>query len=87
MPMRILFLSPRQSFPARSGARLRESHFLRALGAGAEVSFLYFADPGATPLTISELPFCREVVALDVYMVERPALGEIVGDQGLTMIR
>ncbi|HEX4278173.1 MAG TPA: glycosyltransferase [Bryobacteraceae bacterium] len=62
--MRILFLSPRQSFPARSGARLRESHFLRALGARAEVTFLYFADPGATPLTVNELPFCREVIAV-----------------------
>ena len=34
--MRILFLSPRQSLPARSGAKLREYHFLRALGRSAD---------------------------------------------------
>jgi polysaccharide biosynthesis protein PslH len=62
--MRILFLSPRQCFPARSGAKLREYHFLRALGASAEVTYLYFSDPGSEPLTVSELPFCREVFAV-----------------------
>src|SRR5580700_3863661 len=62
--MRILFLSPRQSLPARSGAKLREYHFLRALGLGAEVSYLYFADPGAVPLTVGDLPMCRDVVGI-----------------------
>ena len=60
--MRILFLSPRQSLPARSGAKLREYHFLRALGRSAELTYLYFGDPGTQPLTVDDLPFCREVV-------------------------
>ena len=62
--MRILFLSPRQPLPARSGAKLREYHFLRALGNAAEVTYLYFADPGAEPLAKRDLPFCREVVSV-----------------------
>ena len=62
--MRILFLSPRQPLPTRSGARLREFHFLRALSLGADVSYVYFADPGAAPLTTADLPFCREVVSI-----------------------
>jgi glycosyltransferase involved in cell wall biosynthesis len=62
--MRILFLSPRQSLPARSGAKLREYHFLRALGRTAEISYLYFRDPGAQPLTVEDLPFCRDVVGI-----------------------
>jgi glycosyltransferase involved in cell wall biosynthesis len=62
--MRILFLSPRQSLPARSGAKLREYHFLRALGGWAEVTYLYFADPGSPLLTVEDLPFCREVVGI-----------------------
>ena len=62
--MRILFLSPRQSLPSRSGAKLREYHFLRALGHSAEVTYLYFRDPGSPPLTIEDLPFCREVTGI-----------------------
>jgi polysaccharide biosynthesis protein PslH len=62
--MRILFLSPRQSLPARSGAKLREYHFLRALGRSAELTYLYFGDPGAQPLTVEDFPFCRDVVGI-----------------------
>lgn len=62
--MRILFLSPRQSLPARSGAKLREYHFLRALGQSAELTYLYFRDPAAEPLTMADLPFCREIVGI-----------------------
>ncbi len=62
--MRILFLSPRQALPTRSGARLREYHFLRALGRLADVTYLYFADPGAEPLSTRDLPFCRAVVGV-----------------------
>lgn len=43
---------------------MREYHFLRALGRSAEVSYLYFADPGSKPLTVEDLPFCREVVSV-----------------------
>ena len=62
--MRILFLSPRQSLPARSGAKLREYHFLRSLGLEAEVSYLYFVDPGSAVLTTGDLPCCREVIGV-----------------------
>jgi glycosyltransferase involved in cell wall biosynthesis len=62
--MRILFLSPRQSLPSRSGAKLREYHFLRALGRSAEVTYIYFGDPGVPPLTVEDLPFCREVIGI-----------------------
>lgn len=62
--MRILFLSPRQSLPARNGARLREFHFLQALGRSAEVTYLYFADPDGQAPTRKELPFCREVIGV-----------------------
>jgi glycosyltransferase involved in cell wall biosynthesis len=76
--MRILFLSPRQSLPARSGAKLREFHFLRALAQSAEISYLYFIDPGASPLTVSDLPFCREVIGIPkppAYGLAKTAMG------------
>ncbi len=62
--MRILFLSPRQCWPALSGAKLREYHFLRALGERGAVTYLYFADAGVAPLSNRELPFCRRIEAL-----------------------
>lgn len=62
--MKILFLSPRQPLPARSGAKLREYHFLRALGNAAEVTYLHFAEPGAEALSTQDLPFCRTVVSV-----------------------
>jgi glycosyltransferase involved in cell wall biosynthesis len=62
--MRILFLSPRQCWPTLSGAKLREYHFLRALGLRAEVTYLHFAEPGGSPLTRHDLPFCRDVVSV-----------------------
>lgn len=62
--MQILFISPRQCWPARSGARLREYHFVRALALRAELTYLHFSDPGQPPLTRDNLPFCRDVVAV-----------------------
>ncbi|MGA3186100.1 MAG: glycosyltransferase [Bryobacteraceae bacterium] len=62
--MRILFLSPRQCWPAHSGAKLREYHFLRALSLRGEVTYLHFTEPGSAPLTREDLPFCHEVVAV-----------------------
>ena len=59
--MNILFLSPRQCRPARSGAKLREFHFLRALAQRNEVTHLYFADAGAEALTRKDFPFCKQV--------------------------
>ena len=62
--VRILFLSPRQCWPTRSGAKLREYHFLRALAQRGQVTYLHFTDPDAEPLTRKDLPFCQEVVAI-----------------------
>ncbi len=62
--MRILFISPRQCWPARSGARLREYHFVRALALRGDLTYLYFADPADPPVTKNELPFCHDVVAV-----------------------
>jgi polysaccharide biosynthesis protein PslH len=62
--VRILFLSPRQCWPARSGAKLREYHFARALGERGQLTYLHFTDPGAEPLTCKDLPFCQEVIAI-----------------------
>jgi sugar transferase (PEP-CTERM/EpsH1 system associated) len=62
--VRILFLSPRQAVPTRSGAKLREFHLMRALAASADLTYLYFSDPGAEPLTTADLPFCHRVVAI-----------------------
>lgn len=76
--MRILFLSPRQSLPARSGAKLREYHFLRALAQSAEISYLYFIDPESAPLTAKDLPFCREVIGIrkpPAYGIRKNAMG------------
>lgn len=62
--MRVLFLSPRQMWPLRSGARLRAYHFAKALSLHSELTYLYFADPYSPPLTRSDLPFCQELIAL-----------------------
>jgi glycosyltransferase involved in cell wall biosynthesis len=62
--MRILFVSPRQCWPALSGAKLREYHFVRALGRRAELTYVYFADPGENPLTADDLPFCARIMAV-----------------------
>ncbi|MBZ5632292.1 MAG: glycosyltransferase [Acidobacteriia bacterium] len=62
--MRILFLSPRQCWPTRSGAKLREYYFARALAQRGQVTYLHFTDPGAEPLTRKDLPFFQEVVAI-----------------------
>ena len=61
---RVLFLSPRQCWPALSGAKLREYHFIRTLGRRAELSYVYFAGPGEKPLTPDDLPFCRRIVCV-----------------------
>ena len=37
---------------------------LRALATRSDLSYVYFADPGAASLTWAELPFCREIVGV-----------------------
>ena len=62
--MRILFLSPRQCWPALSGAKLREYHLARALSRRAELTYVYFAEPGEEVLTAKDLPFATRIVAV-----------------------
>lgn len=45
-----------------SGAKLREYYFARALGQQAELTHVHFTEPGATPLSRADLPFCRDVI-------------------------
>ena len=71
--MHTLFLSPRQCWPARSGAKLREYHFARALAQRGPLTYLHFTDPGAEPLTRKDLPFCHEVIAIPKPPAYRPA--------------
>ena len=58
--MRILFLSPRQCWPALSGAKLREYHLARALGQSGELTYVYFSQ--GFPVTPADLPFCRHLI-------------------------
>jgi glycosyltransferase involved in cell wall biosynthesis len=60
--MRILFVSPRQCWPLRSGAALREYHLARALGERVELTHVFFAQAGARTPGLAEMPFCRKIV-------------------------
>src|ERR1035437_9654929 len=62
--MRILFLSPRQCWPLLSGAKLREYHFVRALGGRAELTHVSFSQPGLRTPGLADMPFCRKIVAV-----------------------
>jgi polysaccharide biosynthesis protein PslH len=58
--LRILFLSPRQCWPALSGAKLREYHLARALGQDSELTYVYFSQ--GLPVAPADLPFCRHLI-------------------------
>lgn len=79
--MKILFLSPRKCVPVRSGAKLRDFYFARALGEGAELTYAYFSPIGEPALTHAELPFCVRIVSVDkpagygALQVARAAIG------------
>ena len=57
--MNILFVSPRQCWPLTNGARLREYHLARALGQYADLTYVYFRNPGETLPQKADLPFFR----------------------------
>jgi len=61
--LRILFLSPRQCWPAHSGAKLREYYLVRALSQDAVITHISFSETGA-PVSLNDLPFCRQVVSV-----------------------
>ncbi|MCC7054107.1 MAG: glycosyltransferase [Gemmatimonadaceae bacterium] len=56
--MNVLYLSPRQCWPTQSGAKLRDYHLAKALGAGSALTYLYFAAPDGPAQTAADLPFC-----------------------------
>jgi polysaccharide biosynthesis protein PslH len=60
--MRILFVSPRQSWPPVTGAKLREYYLARALGRHAELTYVFFREPGLAEPTTRDLPFCRRIL-------------------------
>ena len=84
--MRILFFSPRQCLPIVSGARLREYHLARMLGENAELTYVYFADPGAAPPL--DLPFCCRIIRVDRPKLYTPSkiLRGVVGRFPLNLI-
>jgi glycosyltransferase involved in cell wall biosynthesis len=61
--MRILYLSPRQCWPAVSGAKLRDYHLARSLGENTELTYLYFK--GDTAIASRDMAFCRKLIAVD----------------------
>jgi glycosyltransferase involved in cell wall biosynthesis len=61
--MRILYLSPRQCWPAVNGAKLRDYHQARSLGENSELTYLYFM--GARATASQDLPFCHKIVAVN----------------------
>ncbi len=62
--MRILYVSPRQSWPATSGAKLRDFHFALALGTRSELTYVYYPEAGLPPLTAGDFPFCHRIVSV-----------------------
>ncbi|MBZ5725183.1 MAG: glycosyltransferase [Acidobacteriia bacterium] len=62
--MRILFLSPRQSWPANSGAKLRDYYLAQALGRRADLTYVFFSEPGSVSPRPADLPFCRRIVSV-----------------------
>ena len=62
--MRILYLSPRQSWPPVTGAKLRDYHLARALGVRSELTYAFYSQPGSTVPTLQDLPFCRRIIPI-----------------------
>lgn len=60
--MQILFVSPRQCWPAVSGAKLREYHFARALGERSSLTYVFFREPLFELPEKKDLPFCQDIV-------------------------
>lgn len=52
---------------------------MRALGDSAEITYLYFIDPGTAPLNTNDLPFCSEVTGI----AKPPAYGVMKAARGI----
>lgn len=70
--MRVLFVSPRQSWPAVSGARLRDYHFAKALGARTRLAYVFFSDLAAEIPSKRQFPFCEELAAVPAPVMYTP---------------
>ena len=62
--LRVLVVSPRQCWPARSGAKLRDYHLAKALGSRSKLTYVYYSDPGLEPIATGELPFAASIVSV-----------------------
>jgi len=62
--MRVLFLSPRQCLPAISGAKLRDYHLARALAQHADLTYVYFVEPGSAAFEPAQLSPEIRVIAI-----------------------
>jgi glycosyltransferase involved in cell wall biosynthesis len=62
--VRVLFLSPRQSWPAVSGAKLRDFHFAKALGERTRLTYAYFSHHSGEAPSLEQFPFCERLVAI-----------------------
>lgn len=61
--MQILLVSPRQCWPALTGAKLREYYLARGIGAHADLTHVSFRENGP-PMSSANLPFCRRILSV-----------------------
>ncbi len=59
--MRTLYLSPRQSVPLVSGAKLRDFHLAKALGEAGELTYVHYSEPDLAPPV---MPFAKRVITV-----------------------
>ncbi len=71
--MKVLFLSPRQSWPTVSGAKLRDYNLAKALGGRAQLTYVFFAERSEEAPTIAQFPFCERLVAIPAPKMYTPA--------------
>jgi glycosyltransferase involved in cell wall biosynthesis len=70
--MRVLFLSPRQSWPTLSGAKLRDYHFAKALGERTRLTYGFFAERGGEVPSLQQFPFCEKLVPIEAPKMYTP---------------
>lgn len=83
--MRILFLSPRQSWPANSGAKLRDLYLARGLAQAADLTYLFFGDSTAAAELERQLGRAHNVVPPRKYSAAKILRG-LIGSQPLPIL-
>jgi len=73
--MRVLYFSPRDCWPANTGARLRDFHLARNIAESAELTYV-----GFSPTGVSAARHRLEPLGGDVILVERKAGGYSAGN-------